>query len=488
MRAGSGPTGLERLVAPLSSIPLVESSGQDREPSEGTITCHVGSEGTVWLSDGSWRLYARASRVDGRGAGVDLAAFTLSDGAVVRARVDADRRAVSIPFSLSEAYDNYVSEAWTESARTRGLKPGVLDAFYRVKPLVPRGLQLVARRALMRRQRGADFPAWPWDESVLRLLGLYLRSALAVSGRDALPFRWFWPSGRSAALTLGHDVETAEGLRLAVELADVEEELGFRSSFNLGSWYEPDEGIVRELTERGFEIGLHGVQHDRALFASRAEFERQRPLLAEFADRIGAEGFRSPATYRVFEWLAELPVGYDASISHSDPFEAQPGGCCSIWPFFNGPVVELPYTLPQDHTLLTLLKARSVDLWIDQAERIERHHGLIHCVSHPDRGYLGDPRKRALYAEFLRAMADRTELWQALPRDVARWWRLRDRSVGVEGPVVQGVARAGGGPGDVVFEPARAVVAQSDPPDIAASLEQAYAAPRDERVARVASP
>ena len=200
-----------------------------------------------------------------------------------------------------------------------------------------------------------------------------------------------------------------------------------RSSFNIvARWYPIDQVILQELLERGFELGVHGVYHDRSMFSSRTAFESQLPIVREFAARIGAAGFRSPATHRVFEWLADLPLDYDCSVPHSDPFEPIPGGCCSLWPFFIGDVVELPYTLPQDHTLFTLLGHRSAALWQEQLDRIERLHGLVELLSHPDPGYLGDRSKRELYIEFLDATQERSGLWKALPREVAKWWRQRD--------------------------------------------------------------
>ena len=231
---------------------------------------------------------------------------------------------------------------------------------------------------------------------------------------------------------LTHDVESAEGLRLAVELADLEEERGFRSSFNVvGAQYPIDHGIVRELEARGFEIGLHGLHHDRSLFSSRAEFERQLPGLAEAARELHAEGFRSPATHRVVDWLSELPVAYDCTMFHSDPYEPQPGGCCTLWPFALGPLVELPYTLPQDHTLFTLLRQRSPRRGSRQVDAIDERFGLVQCLSHPDRGYLGDANKRAIYVEFLDGLAERPGLWRALPardrRLVARVADVRRR-------------------------------------------------------------
>ena len=121
------------------------------------------------------------------------------------------------------------------------------------------------------------FPSWPLDDGVNRLLRL--RAAILAS-RDtrAGALRWFWPSGNRAALILSHDVESAEGIRLAVDLADLEESLGFRSAFNFGAWYHVDPGILRELTSRGFEVGMHGIVHDRSLFSSRAAFDRIRMI------------------------------------------------------------------------------------------------------------------------------------------------------------------------------------------------------------------
>ena len=258
-------------------------------------------------------------------------------------------------------------------------------------------------------------------------------------------------------MILTHDVESEEGVSLALDIADLEETLGFRSSFNLGGWYHVDPGIVRELTGRGFEIGIHGLRHDRALFSSRSAFDAQRPELASLASRFGAEGFRSPSTYRVFDWLAELPVSYDGSIPHSDPFEPQPGGCCTLWPFFIGNVVELPYTLPQDYTLFTLLAQKSPVLWIEQANRIAEEHGLIHALSHPDRGYLAEPRNRNSYREFLLAFSERDEIWKPLPRDLAAWWRLRDKGEAEEASLSRGIIRIGDSVDEVELQPPAAL-------------------------------
>lgn len=397
------------------------SDGQASE--DATVTCRPGGGERSWLHRDGWQIYTRvgADRSDGE----HIATFSRADAPDVHATIDANA-SVSVPFSFSDAYDAYVSESWREASSNRSLSPRALNAFYRAKRLIPRRVQLAARRRLIRSQGVPAFPAWPLDTSVSRLVRFFAACTLRAAELDEGEFTWFWPEAHRAAVILTHDVESVDGIRRVLELADLEEERGFRSSFNFGAWYEIDPGILRELVSRGFEVGMHGLTHDRQLFASRASFDERLPELAALAERLGAVGFRSPATHRVFPWLAELPIEYDCTLPNSDPYEPQPGGCCSVWPFMIGSVVELPYTLPQDHTLLTLLGERDPQLWLDQTARLSHEFGLIQCVSHPDRGYLGDRDKRAVYGEFLTGLSEQVDLWRALPREVAAWWRQRD--------------------------------------------------------------
>jgi peptidoglycan/xylan/chitin deacetylase (PgdA/CDA1 family) len=443
-RAGSRDP-LERLLG------LVEGLGESAAQSRVQVV--GGRDDTAtWLVGEGWRVFARPARELVSG-GREIAQFELQGGDALSAGYDPARNSVFLPFSPAEAYANYLKEVWKTSSPKRGLSSRQLNAFYRVKRFIPRRLQIKARQMFIRREGLPEFPRWPFDSSVSQLLRFYAFCVLLARGEREAEFRWFWPSAYKAALILTHDVEDAEALPLAVELADLEQEHGFRSSFNLGAWYDVDPGIIRELTARGFEIGMHGLRHDRSLFASREAFDAQLPELAKLAARLGAEGFRSPSTYRVFDWIAELPISYDGSIPHSDPFEPQPGGCCSVWPFFIGDVVELPYTLPQDYTLFTLLAHRSPSLWLEQVDRIVSEHGLIHSLSHPDRGYLGDPDKRARYREFLIALSERDEIWKPLPRELAAWWRTRDAADADDEGVSRAVIRIGETADEVEVQP-----------------------------------
>ncbi len=323
-------------------------------------------------------------------------------------------------------YELLVFEGWRGERVSGSLPSWALDAFYRLKPLLPRRSQLALRRLLIRLKPARRFPAWPFEPAAWEVLQIALADELLARGCSSIRFPWFWPWGMTAAATLTHDVESEEGLARATEVASWEEHFGLRSSFNVvGDWYPIDTERLRGLARRDHEIGAHGIYHDRSLFASRESFDQQLPLLRELANYLGAVGFRSPATHRVVEWLAELPFAYDCTMPHSDPYEPMPGGTATTLPFFHGDVVELPYTAPQDHTLFNLLRHDDGALWRRQLERVAASNGLFQALTHPDPGYLGRPTAGRAYRELLAAIASRDDVWFALPREVAAWWRSR---------------------------------------------------------------
>lgn len=323
-------------------------------------------------------------------------------------------------------YDVLAFERWRDEQAMGGLSPRKLDFFYRLKPMIPRSLQLALRRRLIDRQGEPIFPGWPFEPAGIDLLKISVADALLERDVNAVRFPWLWPDGAEAAVALTHDVESAQGLEYAPTVAGWEEREGLRSSFNIVSeWYPLDMATIGDLTARGHEIGSHALYHDRSLFASRESFEEQLPRLLVAAEHLGAVGFRSPATHRVVDWLSELPFEYDCTMPHSDPYEPIPGGTATVWPFFHGEVVELPYTAPQDHTLFNLLGHRDATLWRSQLERIVAGNGLFQVLTHPDREYLGRPTIAHAYRELLADLAQREGLWVALPREIAAWWRRR---------------------------------------------------------------
>jgi peptidoglycan/xylan/chitin deacetylase (PgdA/CDA1 family) len=265
---------------------------------------------------------------------------------------------------------------------------------------------------------------WPVEDRYVRFQWEIAHQVLIAIGQPSLSFQPFWPQGRRYAFVLTHDIETAEGQTFARAVADLEERLGFRSSFNfVPERYDVDIQLMHELRERGFEIGVHGLKHDGKLFSSRSEFMNRCRRINHYLKEFHAVGFRAPFMHRNPEWMQALEVEYDLSFFDTDPYEPMPGGVMSIWPFTIGHFIELPYTLPQDSTLGILLGEKTSRLWLEKLDFIEQYHGLALTLSHPD--YLKEESVRRIYVEFLEAVRQREGYWHALPCEVARWWRFR---------------------------------------------------------------
>jgi len=230
-------------------------------------------------------------------------------------------------------------------------------------------------------------------------------------------------------------------------MADLEERYGFRSAWNLAlEQYPIDWKRIDQLRARGFEFGAHGLKHDGRLFRSERDFQTLAPRIRAIAREHGLCGFRAPSTLRRAQWIPQLECDFDSSFSDTDIFEPQPGGTCSIFPFFlDRKVVELPYTLPQDHTLINLLGRDLMPTWIRKARWIASLGGMILTLTHPD--YCGSGIYLEAYAKLLEYLAGIDNAWYALPSQAAQWWRLRACA---KLQIADGHPFAGGHPGAIV--------------------------------------
>jgi glycosyltransferase involved in cell wall biosynthesis len=313
--------------------------------------------------------------------------------------------------------------------------------YYRLKPLMPQSLRLAIRRWFAVRKREHVKDLWP-----------------IMPGSETQPNGWpGWPDGKKFSLILTHDVEGPEGLRRCEKLMRLEMELGFRSSYNFipEGRYRVQPELREKLTQNGFEVGIHDLKHDGHLFDSRTGFQKNATRINHYLDEWQATGFRSGFMLNNLNWLHHLDIQYDLSTFDSDPFEPQPEGRHTIFPFWvpapatsstlnaqlsprNGVeasspnirregYVELPYTLPQDSTLFLLLREKGPDIWIEKLEWLARHGGMALVNVHPD--YIcfdGETRTSLNYPvshyvalmEHVRRRFD-GQFWQPLPREVA---------------------------------------------------------------------
>src|SRR3990172_3626288 len=195
-------------------------------------------------------------------------------------------------------------------------------SYYALKPLLPRVLIRNVRR-LYAAQARANFPlGWPIEDRYVRFQWDVMRHLLGITEQSELAFIHFWPEGRRFALVLTHDVETAQGQAHIRRVADMEAGLGFRSSFNVvPERYRLDHELLKELRERGFEVGVHGLKHDGRLFSSLEEFSRRAERINSYLRELNAVGFRAPLTHRQPQWMQALDIEYDLSFFYTHPFE-----------------------------------------------------------------------------------------------------------------------------------------------------------------------
>lgn len=312
------------------------------------------------------------------------------------------------------------------------------NAYYTFKFLVPRRLQILLRRYYVHRRRLQYTEIWPIDPRAGKPLGVWGHNPSAPDCGIVSPDsrRPAWPEGKKFALVLTHDVETAEGLNRCYQLAELEERLGFRSSFNFvpGDYAVPAR-LRKHLTDHGFEIGVHGLHHDNNPFRSESVFRKQSVEINRTLKEWDAVGFRSPSMYHNLEMLHYLNIEYDASTFDTDPFEPQPDGMGTIFPFWvpdrgrKKGYVELPYTLPQDFLLFVLMQQKNIDIWKKKLDWIIDHGGMALFITHPNYisfnktvGY--DEYPVRYYEEFLEYIQSKYEgqYWNALPREVSRFW------------------------------------------------------------------
>ncbi len=293
--------------------------------------------------------------------------------------------------------------------------------FYLFKPIIPRKVQLFLRRFLVKKQLKKYKDVWP-----------------ILPGSQKQPENWTgWPDGNDFVIVLTHDVELRKGHDTCRQLLEIEKELGFKSSFNfVPERYKVDKELREFIVSEGFEVGVHGLNHDGKLFQDKKIFSERAKKINQYLKGWNSVGFRAPAMHHNLEWIGELDIEYDLSTFDTDPFEPQPDGVGTIFPFWvegkdgRPGYVELPYTLVQDFTLFILMKEESPAIWIDKLDWISKNGGMALVNVHPD--YLNFENKNELeqfpvnyYSDFLKFVKENYEgnYWNALPKDVTTYFK-----------------------------------------------------------------
>lgn len=192
-------------------------------------------------------------------------------------------------------------------------------------------------------------------------------------------------------ICLTHDVDYKEGYKFFPKLMEIEESFNIRSTFNFltRGGYQLDKGVLMELHQAGFEVGLHGYNHDIALaYRHPSQIRRSLEKALSFIP-FPVAGFRSPALSNspvLFQVLDDLNFQYDSSIPSSNPYYPSTGFC---YPYiFSGlRLKEIPLTLQDDtlfrdqrmtdHEALDFFKKKLMDVLSVQGTFVFNSHPII---------------------------------------------------------------------------------------------------------------
>ena len=297
-----------------------------------------------------------------------------------------------------------------------------IDLFYLIKPLVPRQFQVSLRRFVAKRKLNASAAYWPiWP----------------IAGEK--PINWKgWPDGKKFAFVLIHDVDTKVGRDRCLNLAEMESLMGFRSAYYfVPEDYHVSKALRQKLMNSGFEIGLHGLTHDGKKYRNYQTFKTIAPKINKYLKDWGIVGYTSPSMLGNLRWISDLNVEYSCSSFDTDPFEPRPFGVATIFPFImrnpsgSRSFVEIPYTLPQDHTLFNLLREKDISIWKRKLDWVAEKGGVVLLNTHPDYMFFDNGINQKMeypsrfFNEFLSYVSNRYEgqFWNCLPKTLSHFWR-----------------------------------------------------------------
>lgn len=210
--------------------------------------------------------------------------------------------------------------------------------------------------------------------------------------------------------------------------------------------------LIAEIARSGTELGIHGYVHNDYRFLEEQEQHRQTQQAMSVFQRVQVPfaGFRNPylgwneASLRVF---ADLRFAYESNeavlhdVIHLEKlsplirsgyekslelFQAIPCNEYTLRPRFEGDLVRIPTSIPDDEMLFDRLRitdAKEVgQIWARIMQRVYDYGGIYTLNLHPERGVLCQQALKSLLSYAHNQLED---VWFTRLQDVAAWWRAR---------------------------------------------------------------
>jgi peptidoglycan/xylan/chitin deacetylase (PgdA/CDA1 family) len=207
--------------------------------------------------------------------------------------------------------------------------------------------------------------------------------------------------------------------------------------------------LIKEIAREGAEIGIHGYVHnDYRTLSEGEQYKQTERAISVFQQlQVPFQGFRNPyfswndASLRVFTAL-DFTYESNETILHDDIdldslsplqrsgleksqelFQAKPSSAYALRPHFEGKLLRIPASIPDDEILFDRLRITNPEnvghIWSKGMQRAYNLGGLYSLNLHPERGLLC---KQALDKLLLYARSLPLPVWLARQGDIAQWW------------------------------------------------------------------
>lgn len=269
--------------------------------------------------------------------------------------------------------------------------------------LVPALLRKSAYKLLSRFNKNIDlprtaFPGFPIEQGFELLHYVYIKCGGEPS----------WEQEISGRTYLTHDIDSADGFRWALKTAELEKKYGFNSVWNIvGDYYKIDYEVLDQLQSDGFEIGLHGYNHDNKLaFLDESEIRKRLEKCNNLIERYKIKSFRSPSWFRTPVLIRTLKDYISIDFSRLDTDIICPGGnggCLWTKGFRRDGLLQIPTTVPFEFPLTASVQPEElVAFWKPKLEWLSSINGNIVINTHPDPEFSGNLRMLSVYEQLLK--------------------------------------------------------------------------------------
>ncbi|MEO8970500.1 MAG: polysaccharide deacetylase family protein [Ktedonobacteraceae bacterium] len=212
--------------------------------------------------------------------------------------------------------------------------------------------------------------------------------------------------------------------------------------------------LLSEIANSGAEVGVHGYVHnDYRTLNKDSQYTQTSQAIAVFEQtHIPYQGFRNPYlgwTEESLQVFSDLGFAYESNeavlhdvidIDQLPPliregymksltlFQAIPCSSYALRPHFEGTLLRIPTSIPDDEMLfdrLRITKAEEVGaIWSTIMRRVYAMGGLYTLNLHPERGILC---KQALDSLLTYAYSRPQPVWMTRLSEIAQWWKERSQ-------------------------------------------------------------